>query len=193
MLASYPDVEYESEFGAGSLAGATIRTIASISPNAGIPGALYKWVRINPVTERSLNLDVDGDHVKDSTTLLYFDGLHLNLNAAGGQALEVTSLAVLPDGHQEAVAICCCTHAIRAGISRSGDRARHLCGCHEFREPKRGVRNQRHRFLSSSQPAIRGERHERDFGFESHNGNGAGRKFPWRREQRRASCDGLRG
>src|SRR4051812_16086285 len=98
VLASYPDIEYESEFGAGSLAGATIRTIASISPNAGIPGALYKWVRINPVTERSLNLDVDGDHVKDSTTLLYFDGLHLNLNATGGQTLEVTSLAVLPDG-----------------------------------------------------------------------------------------------
>jgi len=98
VLAAYPDVEYESEFGAGSLGGATIRTIPSISPNAGIPGALYKWVRINPVTERSLNLDVDGDHVKDSTTLLYFDGLHLNLNAVGGQALEVTSLAVLPDG-----------------------------------------------------------------------------------------------
>jgi hypothetical protein len=101
VLASYPDTEYDSEFGAGAIGGATIRTIASISPNAGIPGALYKWVRVNPITEKSINLDVDGDHVQDSTTLLYFDGSHLNLNSAGGQALEVTSLAVLPDGSRK--------------------------------------------------------------------------------------------
>ena len=101
VLASYPDMEYDSEFGGGSLGGATVRTIASVAPNAGIPGALYKWVRINPVTEKSLNLDVNGDHVKDPATLLFFDGLHLNVNSAGGQALEVTSLAVLPDGTQK--------------------------------------------------------------------------------------------
>jgi hypothetical protein len=101
VLSAYPDTEYDAEFGSGTLAGATVRTIASVSPNAGIPGALYKWVRINPITERSINLDVNGDHVKDSTTLLYFDGLHLNVNSAGGQALEVTSLAVLPDGTQK--------------------------------------------------------------------------------------------
>ncbi len=100
VLSTYPDTEYGSEF-SGGLGGATIRTIASIAPNAGIPGALYKWVRINPITEASIHLDVDGDHVQDSTTLLYFDGLHLNLNSAGGQALEVTSLAVLPDGTQK--------------------------------------------------------------------------------------------
>jgi len=101
VLASYPDMEYDSEFGGGSLGGATVRTIASVAPNTGIPGALYKWVRINPVTEKSLNLDVNGDHVKDPATLLFFDGLHLNVNSAGGQALEVTSLAVLPDGTQK--------------------------------------------------------------------------------------------
>ncbi len=101
VLSAYPDTEYDAEFGGGALGAATVRTIASISPNAGIPGGLYKWVRINPITEKSINLDVNGDHVKDATTLLYFDGLHLNVNSAGSQALEVTSLAVLPDGTQK--------------------------------------------------------------------------------------------
>jgi hypothetical protein len=101
VLTAYPDTEYDTEFGPGSLAGATIKTIASISPVAGITGALYKWVRINPITEKSIHLDVNGDHVEDPTTLLFFDGQHLNLTATGQQALEVTSLAVLPNGTQK--------------------------------------------------------------------------------------------
>jgi hypothetical protein len=101
VLSAYPDTEYDTEFGAGSLAGATVKTIASISPVAGITGALYKWVRINPITEKSINLDVNGDHVQNPTTLLFFDGQHLNLTATGQQALEVTSLAVLPNGTQK--------------------------------------------------------------------------------------------
>ncbi len=101
VLTAYPDVEYDTEFGSGALGGATVKTIASVSPAAGIPGALYKWVRINPITEASINIDVNGDHTLDTTTLLFFDGLHLNLNSAGTQALEITSLAVLPDGTQK--------------------------------------------------------------------------------------------
>ncbi len=101
VLAVYPDVEYDTEFGSGSLGGATVKTIASISPVGAVPGALYKWVRINPITEASINMDVNGDHTIDATTLLYFDGLHLNLTATGTQALEVTSLAVLPNGTQK--------------------------------------------------------------------------------------------
>jgi hypothetical protein len=101
VLAAYPDVEYDSEFGAGSLAAATVKTIASVSTAAGIPGALYKWVRINAITEASINLDVNGDHVKDATTPLFFNGASLNLTSTGNQTLEVTSLAVLPDGTQK--------------------------------------------------------------------------------------------
>jgi hypothetical protein len=101
VLSAYPDVEYDTEFGAGSLAGATVQTIASVSPVAGIPGALYKWVRINPITEASINIDVNSDGTLDPTTLLFFDGLHLNLTSTGTQALEVTSLAVLPNGTQK--------------------------------------------------------------------------------------------
>ncbi len=101
VLAAYPDLEYDTEFGGGSLGGATVKTIASVSPAGGIPGTLYKWVRINPITEASINMDVNGDHTMDATTLLFFDGLHLNLASAGTQALEVTSLAVLPNGTQK--------------------------------------------------------------------------------------------
>src|SRR5215470_1113336 len=101
VLAAYPDSEYDTEFGSGSLAASTVKTIASVSTAAGIPGALYKWVRINPITEASINLDVNGDHVKDTATPLFYDGANLNLNSTGNQALEVTSLAVLPDGTQK--------------------------------------------------------------------------------------------
>ena len=173
VLAIYPDTEYDSEFGGGSLGGATMRTIASISPNAGIPGALYKWVRINPVTEKSLNLDVDGDHVKDPTTLLYFrrlasePELHRRAGAGGNVAGGVAGR------HAEAAAIHRCADAIRFEFSRSGDRARHLRGSDEFRQPNRRVRDQRRGFLSSGQPAICRQRHERHVGRESHHCDGA--------------------
>jgi hypothetical protein len=101
VLALYPDLEYDTEFGAGALGLATVKTIASVSPVGAVPGAGYKWVRINAITEASINMDVNGDHTIDAATLLYFDGLHLNLSATGTQALEVTSLAVLPGGTQK--------------------------------------------------------------------------------------------
>ena len=101
VLSAYPDLEYDTEFGSGSLAASTVKIIASVSTGAGIPGALYKWVRINAITEASINLDVNGDHVKDTATPLFFDGASLNLTSTGNQALEVTSLAVLPDGTQK--------------------------------------------------------------------------------------------
>jgi hypothetical protein len=103
VLATYPDVEYDQEFGPGAISRTTVKTIASVAPLpiAGISGGLYKWVRINPITEASINLDVNNDHVIDNATLLFFDGQHLNLHAAGQQALEVTSLAVLPNGTQK--------------------------------------------------------------------------------------------
>jgi hypothetical protein len=95
VLTTYPDTEYVVEFPTTT---PTIQTIPSVSPVAGLPGASYKWVRINAITEASINLDVNNDHVKDSTTALFFDGVHLNLTSTGKQALEVTSMAVLPNG-----------------------------------------------------------------------------------------------
>jgi hypothetical protein len=110
----YPDTEYGNEF-PGGLGGATVTTTSSVSPIAGLPPALYKWVRINAVTEASLNLDVNGDGFKDPNTALYYDSLDANCkpkpiliptlsvcppSSTAAQALEVTSLAALPDGSQ---------------------------------------------------------------------------------------------
>jgi hypothetical protein len=111
----YPDTEYGKEFPAG-LGGATVTFSNSVSSVAGLPPALYKWVRITPVTEKSLNLDVNGDGTKDSSTALYYDTQDVNCNplprlslsvgscpasSTAVQALEVTSLAALPDGSQK--------------------------------------------------------------------------------------------
>jgi hypothetical protein len=118
VLALYPDTQYDKEFGNGALAGATVQSTASVSTAAGIPGPPYKWVRINAITEQSLNLDVDGDNISpnDSTTALYFDPAHID-PATGNpkpslivstvppssaiQALEITALAALPNGSQK--------------------------------------------------------------------------------------------
>jgi hypothetical protein len=104
----YADTEYGTEFTWG-LGGATIQgpvTSDSPAPSPGYPGPSYKWVRINPVTEVSMgNVDVDGQHALnpsgpfDSTTPLFFDtAAGLNRNYSGNQALELTALAVLPNG-----------------------------------------------------------------------------------------------
>lgn len=115
MLTAYPDTEYDSEFGSGTWGGATKVTTASITsqPLSGLPfpGPLYKWVRINAISEKSLNLDVDADGQADSVTPLYYDGTnpsnaHFSNNSAVAgqalpQALELTALAVLPNGTQK--------------------------------------------------------------------------------------------
>jgi len=66
----------------------------------GFPGPMYKWVRINGVTEQSLNLNttpIDGIDPKP----IYYDGTNLTDTATGNQqVLEVTALAVLPGGDQ---------------------------------------------------------------------------------------------
>ena len=104
--ASFPDLEYDREFVSGpSLATAnangTVSTTASVSAVAGLPGPLYKWVRINAVTEQAINLDVDSNGTMDSTTPLYYDGAHLTTAAVGSQAFEVTALAAYPNGTQK--------------------------------------------------------------------------------------------
>jgi hypothetical protein len=121
VLTSYPDTEFantaSSEF--PSVSSPIIQTVASVSGNntAGIPGALYKWVRINGVTEASTKLDVNHDGFLDPTTLLYYDpanpcpsnpatacpGMIVpssgNIPQTAKQVLEITSLAVLPSGN----------------------------------------------------------------------------------------------
>ena len=109
ILATYPDTEYDNEFGPGALGAANVQTTQSVwnsNPLSGLPfsGPLYKWVRINAISEKSLNLDVDADGQADSLTPLYYDGTNRvfsNNSAVGPQALELTALAVLPNGSQK--------------------------------------------------------------------------------------------
>lgn len=120
---TYPDNEYTQEFGV-NVGTRVITKYASTSPVAGMPGPLYKWVRINAVTEQSLGdpqvpgsgVDVNGDGSIDSVTPLFYNPA--NLNALGNamspglietlappatalQALEITAYAVLPNGSQK--------------------------------------------------------------------------------------------
>src|SRR5208282_4976966 len=123
LPANYPDIEYQSEFG-WPLSGAVVNEIPSVSPDStaspSLPGQSFKWVRINPITEQSLNLDVNADGVLDGAGVLYYDPAHVNSSnpsqPAPGlvvsapstpptpptptsvQAVEITALAVLPSG-----------------------------------------------------------------------------------------------
>jgi hypothetical protein len=115
LLTKYPDTQYDQEFGGGalSLAGKPVAPIPSKSGTnaSNIPGPLYKWVRINPVTERSLGIDVNKDGGLDAVTPLFYDTAMVPASLIvppGGavplppptafQVLEITSLAVLPNG-----------------------------------------------------------------------------------------------
>jgi len=107
---AYADTEYQTEFGVQPPTSATI--INSVSPVAGFPGQSFKWTRINAVTEQSLNLDVKPDNYLDPSTLLFYDPAAKDASnnprpslivsatppLTAMQALEITSLAVLPNG-----------------------------------------------------------------------------------------------
>lgn len=78
------------------------------------PGPLYKWVRINGVTEQSLNIDTCNYDTTVDAKLLYYGvapsttapcnpnppNLSVNDAGIGSQVLEITALAVLPSGSQ---------------------------------------------------------------------------------------------
>ena len=103
VLAAYPDNEYKTEFGADPNP-LNVKRTASVSGAGGVQGPLYKWVRINAISEQSLNLDVTPfDSVKDATTPISYDGAQLNTSASspGSQVLEITSFAILPNGSQK--------------------------------------------------------------------------------------------
>jgi hypothetical protein len=94
----YADKEYGTEF-TWQLSGANVHApVTSVSPMAGLPGPVFKWVRINAITEKAISVDVNSDGIYDSTTPLYYTGAGLSLNSSSGpQALEVTAFAYMPD------------------------------------------------------------------------------------------------
>jgi Tfp pilus assembly protein PilX len=104
--ATYPDNEYVQEFNPAVPLAVNTQTITSTSAlAAGITPPLYKWVRINAVTEQSLGRDINGDAVFDAVTPLFYDSAltppRLIVNAAppatAQQVFEITALAVLPN------------------------------------------------------------------------------------------------
>lgn len=103
----YADWQYSAEWGVNPPAGAP--TIGSISAQGGVPGPLYKWVRITPRTEASSGIDVNGDGALDSANPLYYDGTQqmlsnqIPVNDTAYQVFEVTALAVTPDGSRRLV------------------------------------------------------------------------------------------
>lgn len=109
---AYYDNEYRQEWTVNPNPANTL-TLPSVSTVAGIQGPLYKWVRITPATEQSINVDVNNQAAPlDDAIPLFYDSAHLN--ASGGtdpslivnaappntaeQVYEITSLAVLPNG-----------------------------------------------------------------------------------------------
>jgi Tfp pilus assembly protein PilX len=91
----YADTQYGVEFSSSSFSAPPnpSPSTSSLSTVAGIQGPLYKWVRINAVSQKSLGLGTD-------TTPLYYDGANLNTTSTGAQVFEITSFAVLPNGSQ---------------------------------------------------------------------------------------------
>ncbi|PYU80970.1 MAG: hypothetical protein DMG50_17840 [Acidobacteria bacterium] len=109
VLTTYLDNEYSTEFTAGpsdTKTTASIWTTPPLNTSLNFPGPLYKWVRINAVSEQWLHQGLGQDVAPfdgtiDSTPLFY-DGTNLTDSpSAGSQVLEITSLAVLPNGSQK--------------------------------------------------------------------------------------------
>ena len=108
----YADNEYQQEFGI-PVTSAAVQITNSVSGVGGVPGPQFKWVRVTPVTEKSLGLDTDNDGVMDQVSPLYYDPMHVSVGGtvkpglvtvatpSSMQALEVTALAVIPPNTQK--------------------------------------------------------------------------------------------
>ncbi len=108
MTNAYADTQYTKEWGTNPPTATTTPT-ASVSTQAGVPGPQFKWVRITPVTEKSLGIDVNGDGALDNLNALYYDGTQqfrgdqVPVGSTPFQVFEVTALAVTPTGSQRMV------------------------------------------------------------------------------------------
>ena len=118
LLTKYPDNEYSSsyEFGVAPTTTTTQSSVAGTNAS-NIPGPMYKWVRYNAVTEKSLgSVDVNGDGTIDTTTPLFYDGaatppslvvppmvagVPSPASSTANQVFEITALAVLPNGSEK--------------------------------------------------------------------------------------------
>lgn len=91
---AYADLEYQQEWGVPIPNAAQI--IDSTSSVAGMPGPLYKWVRITPRTDLSAQFGTNNSPV-------FFDGANTSSNGPTGQVLTITALAVTPSNSRRMV------------------------------------------------------------------------------------------
>ena len=107
LSSTYPDTQFQTEFGVAPTNPSPIaKSVWNKNPlqALNLPGPLYKWVRINAVSEVSLNLDTYPYDTSIDPKPVYYDGTHLtDVPNSTGQVLELTALAVLPNGSQKLV------------------------------------------------------------------------------------------
>lgn len=100
----YPDTEWATAFPLNNPP-SSVQIVPSVQSLPSMPGAqnaLYKWVRINALTEQAIQINVNNiGGTPNKTQLVYFDGANLTRNVAQYQALGVTALAALPDGSRK--------------------------------------------------------------------------------------------
>src|SRR5712692_2766372 len=109
----YFDSEYQQEWGPVPPVVVGLQNSTFVLAG-GLPGPLFKWVRITAKTEQSANTDVSGDGLIDAVTPVFFDGTNQYIDPGnfatnpvnfknGQQVFMVTSLAVLPNGSRRLV------------------------------------------------------------------------------------------
>ncbi len=102
---SYPDTEYQQEFAPNLMptSAPSLQWINASAPPAGLANPFYKWVRINAVTvgsQQSLGVNVNSSVSSTPNTPVFYSNNTLSVVNPGVQALEITSLAVSPNGSQ---------------------------------------------------------------------------------------------
>lgn len=107
---TFPDTHYQLEFPMQNPPSNVQypSSAATITNPANSPNPLYKWVRINALTEYALQIDVNcssgggcSGGSFNKTAPIYFDGTNLTRTTTQYQALGITALAALPDGSRK--------------------------------------------------------------------------------------------
>lgn len=127
----YYDNEYQTEFNQAA-SSASWGTAYSVwdSNVQGIPGPLFKWVRITAATEQSLYLDVDSDGAYDHTIPIYYNPAQVDSHGnpapslikalvpppSAVQVLQVTAMAYSPNGSKKLLQYLVAPIALNLGV-----------------------------------------------------------------------------